>query len=101
MYSQLQGQVQGLEKEIKSLNGDNETLRRQVIQAGIKDAKRSVEHDMRKNLLDSSTKLKSQVAEEKVRQMGITKEMDGVLKDQQKEMRARKTNNLQPTTTKG
>jgi hypothetical protein len=98
MYSQLQGRVQGLEKEIKSLNGDNETLRRQVIQAGIKDAKRSVEHDMRKNLLDSSTKLKSQVAEEKVRQMGITKEMDGVLKDQQKEMRAQKTNNLQATT---
>ena len=54
---------------------------------------------MRKNLLDSSTKLKSQVAEEKVRQMGITKEMDSVLKDQQKEMRTQKTNNLQAKTT--
>lgn len=100
LYSQLQGQIQGLEKEIKSLNGDNETLRRQVIQAGIKDAKRSVEHDMRKNLLDSSAKLKSQTAEEKVRQMGITKEMDGALKEQQRLMRAQKTNNLQSTTTK-
>ena len=99
LYSQLQSKIAGLEKEVKSLNGDNETLRRQVIQAGIKDAKRSVEHDMRKNLLDSSTKLKSQVAEEKVRQMGITKEMDSVLKEQQKEMRAQKTNNLQPATT--
>ena len=100
MYSQLQGTVSQKDDEIKSLKGDVETLRRQVIQSGIKDAKRTAEHEMRKTLLDSSTKLKSQVSEEKVRQMGITKEMDGALKDQQREMRAQKTNNLQATTTK-
>jgi len=99
LYSQLQGQIASLEKEIKSLNGDNQTLRRQVIQAGIKDAKRSVEHEMRKKLLDSGVKLKSQVAEEKIRQMGISKEMDSVLKNTKRESRTQKTNNLQSKDT--
>ena len=52
---------------------------------------------MRKTLLDSSSKLKSQVSEEKVRQMGITKELEGVLKEEQKKV---KTNNLQATSNK-
>ena len=97
VYSQLQGQISQKDNEIKSLSGDIETLRRQVLQSGIKDAKRTIEHDMRKTLLDSSSKLKSQVSEEKVRQMGITKEMESVLKDEQRKI---KTNNLQAATNK-
>jgi len=99
LYSQLQGEIGQLGEEIKSLKGDKDTLRRQLMQAGIKDAKRTAEHDMRKTLLDSSSKLKSQVAEEKVRQMGITKEMEGVLKDQQNSLKVQ-TNNLQANGSK-
>ena len=62
MYSQLQGQISGLEEEIKDKDGTIETLTRQMIQLGIKDKVRQAEHDMRKQVLDSKARVKGDVA---------------------------------------
>ena len=37
MYSQMQQQIEAMEGQMKELQGENETLERQVVQAGIKD----------------------------------------------------------------
>ena len=48
MYSQMQSQIQSMEEAIKNLQGDKETLERQVIQAGIKDKIRTAEMEIDK-----------------------------------------------------
>jgi hypothetical protein len=46
MIAQMQSQNTNLQEEIKQLNGDIDTLRRQIIQAGIRDEVRSAEAEM-------------------------------------------------------
>jgi hypothetical protein len=65
LYSQLQGQVSQLEDSLKEKTGTIETLERQLVQAGIKDKVRQAEHDMRKQIVDTSAKLKGDAAVQK------------------------------------
>ena len=58
IYSQLQGQVQGMEEQLKKQSGTIETLERQLVQAGIKDKvnKAEVEIAKQKSQVDTDTK---------------------------------------------
>ena len=62
LYTQMQQSIQSLEEQVKDKDGSIETLERQLVQAGIKDKVRMAEHDMRKQVLDTSAKLKGDVA---------------------------------------
>ena len=74
MYSQLHGQIGQYEEEIKDKDGTIETLTRQMIQLGIKDKVRQAEHDMRKQVLDSKARVKSDVAVNKAQLDATAKE---------------------------
>jgi hypothetical protein len=56
MYSQLQGQISGMEEQIKNAEGTIETLERQLVQAGIKNKvmQASVEVDKKRNQVNAS-----------------------------------------------
>tara|TARA_R100001594_G_scaffold1363_1_gene5884 strand:- start:5728 stop:8028 length:2301 start_codon:yes stop_codon:yes gene_type:complete len=58
VYSQLQGQLQGLQEQLKNSAGTIETLERQLVQAGIKDkiSKAEVEIAKKQTQLDVATK---------------------------------------------
>jgi len=58
IYSQLKSQVDGLEGELKDRDGTIETLKRQIIQADIKDKSRKVEHGMQGEALESKAQQK-------------------------------------------
>jgi hypothetical protein len=75
MYAQLQGQLSELEEKTKDQAGTIETLERQLVQAGIKDKVRQVEHDMRKKFVDTAARLKGDAAVEKANQDKIGHKM--------------------------
>ena len=62
LLAQMQRQLGEAQEMIKDKEGTIETLSRQLVQAGIKDKQRMAEHDMRKQILDTSAKLKGDVA---------------------------------------
>ena len=109
MLAQLQGQVQGLEQTLKDKEGTIETLERQLVQAGIKDKVRMVEHDMRKNLLDASSKIKTDARKAKADQDRAAKRMSDAAVNYEKDLRRNekiqqanllKNGTLQRNTTK-
>ena len=108
MLAQLQGQVQGLEQSLKDKEGTIETLERQLVQAGIKDKVRMAEHDMRKNLLDASTKIKTDAAVAKAEQGRTSRKMQDALTNYEKDLKRNeqinkangKNNNLQKDVAK-
>ena len=87
MLAQLQQQLGGLEEAIKDKEGTIETLERQLVQAGIKDKVRMAEHDMRKNLLDAGSKLKTDAAQAKSEQGRTTKQMQDALSNYEKDLK--------------
>jgi hypothetical protein len=87
MLSQLQQQLGSLEEALKDKEGTIETLERQLVQSGIKDKVRMVEHDMRKNLLDAGSKLKTDAAQAKSDQGRTTKQMQDVLSNYEKDLK--------------
>ena len=89
LYSELQGQISSMEEEIKSDKGTIETLERQLIQAGIKDKIRQAEHDMRKQVLDSKSRLKSDTAINKAQLDATAKEAKLNLKEQKLDLKVR------------
>ena len=58
IYSQLKSQVDGLEGELKDRDGTIETLKRQIVQADIRDKSRKVEHGMQGEALESKAQQK-------------------------------------------
>jgi len=58
LYSQLQGQVQSMEQQLKNQSGTIETLERQLVQSGIKDKVNQAEVEIakRKSELDTDNK---------------------------------------------
>ena len=67
VYSQLQGQVSSMEKQVKDLNGTIETLERQLVQAGIKNKVMQADveinkrkHNVESQLVNESFKTKAQ-----------------------------------------
>ena len=89
LYSQLQGQIENMEEEIKSDKGTIETLERQLIQAGIKDKIRQAEHDMRKQVLDSKARVKTDTAVNKAQLDAAAKEAKMNLKEQKMDLKVR------------
>ncbi len=57
MMAQLQGQVAGLEEQLKQSKGTIETLTRQVVQAGIKDQIKEADVELRKATQDHKAQL--------------------------------------------
>jgi len=87
MLAQLQQQLGNLEEALKDKEGTIETLERQLVQAGIKDKVRMAEHDMRKNLLDAGSKLKTDAAQAKSEQSRTTKQMQDALSNYEKDLK--------------
>tara|TARA_R110000824_G_scaffold112386_3_gene261529 strand:- start:96 stop:1646 length:1551 start_codon:yes stop_codon:yes gene_type:complete len=87
MLAQLQSQLEGLEQTLQDKEGTIETLERQLVQAGIKDKVRMAEHDMRKNLLDASSKIKTDAAVAKVEQGRTGKKMQDALSNYEKDLK--------------
>ena len=86
MMAQLQSQIESMEKDMQDKEGTIETLERQLIQAGIKDKVRQVEHDMRKKVVDTGAKIKGDAAVNKANQDLFNKEMKLIKKDYEKKM---------------
>jgi hypothetical protein len=53
---QLQGQLNGVQEQLKDKEGTIETLERQLVQAGIKDKVRQAEVEIAKKKFDNKTK---------------------------------------------
>jgi hypothetical protein len=83
---QQQQQINQLEEQVKGMKGDNETLERMLVQSGIKDKVRQVEHDMRKKLVDSSAKVKGDQAVNKAQLDGVTKSANTALDNYKKDL---------------
>ena len=98
LYSQLQGQIADLEEQVKNSTGTIETLERQLVQSGIKDKVRQVEHDMRKKLTDTSARLRGDAAVNKANQNAYNKELKGINKEHQKDL-ARMRKNEESTNS--
>jgi len=87
IMTQLQSSVQRLEQQLKDKEGTIETLERQLVQAGIKDKVRMAEHDMRKNLLDASSKVKTDARIARAEQGRMTKQMNDARINFEKDLR--------------
>ena len=87
IMTQLQSSVQRLEQQLKDKEGTIETLERQLVQAGIKDKVRMAEHDMRKNLLDASSKVKTDARIARAEQSRMTKQMNDARINFEKDLR--------------
>ena len=68
IYSQLQGQVQNMESQLKKQSGTIETLERQLVQAGIKDKVSQAEVELAKKKSQVGSKLEKQYLETEAEQ---------------------------------
>jgi|TARA_R110000765_G_scaffold319454_1_gene411561 hypothetical protein len=55
VYSQMKSQIDSMEEEMKDMTDTNETLERQIIQAGIKDQIREADKEIYKDKVDSKS----------------------------------------------
>ena len=85
LLSQMQSQLGEAQEMIKDKEGTIETLERQLVQAGIKDKVRMAEHDMRKQVLDTSAKLKGDVAVSRANQNLQNERSKDMQRNQEKE----------------
>ena len=83
VYSQLQSQVQGMEGQLKDLTGENETLKRQLVQACIKGQVDKAAVETRKDLLETE-------AEQKLLRGMLRSEFESMRKDMKREYEASK-----------
>lgn len=95
LYSQLQGQIADLEEQLKNQTGAVETLERQLVQAGIKDKVRQVEHDMRKKLTDTSARLRGDAAVQKANQDSYNRQLKEANKNHEKELLQQRKQQMQ------
>jgi len=94
LLSQMQNQLAQSQETIKDKEGTIETLERQLVQAGIKDKVRMAEHDMRKQLLDTSAKLKGDVATSRANQNLQNERSKDMQRTQEKEFKQQVKNGL-------
>tara|TARA_Y100000310_G_scaffold91301_1_gene88615 strand:+ start:149 stop:2410 length:2262 start_codon:yes stop_codon:yes gene_type:complete len=92
--AQMRGALAKAEEDLKDKDGTIETLSRQLVQAGIKDKTRMAEHDMRKQLLDTSAKLKGDVAVSRANQNLQNERAKDMQRVQEKEFRQQTQNGL-------
>tara|TARA_R110002020_G_scaffold181370_2_gene376235 strand:- start:7684 stop:9972 length:2289 start_codon:yes stop_codon:yes gene_type:complete len=55
VYSQMRSQIDSLEGEMKDMQDENETLERQIVQAGIRDQIREADKEIYKDKVDSKS----------------------------------------------
>ena len=55
IYSQMRNQIDSLEEEMKDMQDENETLERQIVQAGIRDQIREADKEIYKEKVDSKS----------------------------------------------
>jgi hypothetical protein len=85
--AQMRSALERAEQEIKEGKGTIETLSRQLVQAGIKDKTRMAEHDMRKQILDTSAKLKGDTAAARANQDLQNERSKDMQRNQEKEFK--------------
>ena len=94
LYAQLNGQISELQEQLKKEKGSNETLERQVIQAGIKNKVMQGDVELSKQLHDSKSNILKEELETKAQQKHLRKVIDSENK-MAKEKVNNKINNLQ------
>ena len=92
--AQMRQALEKAQQEIKEGKGTIETLSRQLVQAGIKDKQRMAEHDMRKQLLDTSAKLKGDTAVARANQDLQNERSKDMQRNQEKELKQLVQNGL-------
>jgi len=92
--AQMRSALEKAEQEIKEGKGTIETLSRQLVQAGIKDKTRMAEHDMRKQILDTSAKLKGDTAAARANQELQNERSKNMQRNQEKEFKQLVQNGL-------
>ena len=85
--AQMRQALEQAQQEIKEGKGTIETLSRQLVQAGIKDKTRMAEHDMRKQILDTSAKLKGDTAAARANQDLQNERSKDMQRSQEKEFK--------------
>ena len=103
LYSQLQGQLQGMEEQLKKHTGTIETLERQLVQAGIKEKVSKAEVEIAKQKSQVSTDTKKDYLETQAKQKLAQKVvMDSAAQEKQRiKMEADNIiKNLQPNEKK-
>tara|TARA_Y100001938_G_C8088654_1_gene433664 strand:+ start:114 stop:2384 length:2271 start_codon:yes stop_codon:yes gene_type:complete len=88
LYTELQGKISQLEETVEDQAGTIETLQRKAVDLGIKDKVRQVEHDMRKQVLDSRARLKGDVAVNKAQLDATAKEAKVASKEHKVNLKA-------------
>ena len=92
--AQMRQALEKAQQEIKEGKGTIETLSRQLVQAGIKDKQRMAAHDMRKQLLDTSAKLKGDTAVARANQDLQNERSKDMQRNQEKELKQLVQNGL-------
>ena len=87
VMSQQAGQIEEMQKQLQDKEGAIETLERQLVQAGVKDKIRQVEHDMRKKIVDTGAQIKGDAAVNKANQDLFNKEMKLIKKDYERQLK--------------
>ena len=87
LVAQMRSQLEQAQESLKDKEGTIETLERQLVQAGIKDKVRMAEHDMRKQILDTSAKLKGDTAAARANQNLQNERSKDMQRNQEKEMK--------------
>ena len=83
---QLEGQVSGLEEQIKDKDGTIETLERQLVQLGIKDKVRQAEMEIEKGKFDVSAKQDREIYRSQADQRSLRTDLANEAKMRKKEM---------------
>ena len=94
LMAQMRKQLEETQEMIKDKEGTIETLERQLVQAGIKDKVRMAEHDMRKQILDTSAKLKGDTAAARANQNLQNERSKDMQRNQEKEFKQLVQNGL-------
>jgi hypothetical protein len=94
LMAQMRGQLEKAQDMLKDKEGTIETLERQLVQAGIKDKVRMAEHDMRKQILDTSAKLKGDTAAARANQDLQNERSKDMQRNQEKEFKQLVQNGL-------
>ena len=98
LYSQLQSQIAGLEDQLKKEKGSNETLERQVIQAGIKNKVMQDNVEVNKKTQDAKVNIHKEELETKAAQKLLRKTMENQAKDVKQKAENKLNNMLEGNT---
>ena len=94
LLAQMRKQLEEAQGALEDKEGTIETLERQLVQAGIKDKVRMAEHDMRKQILDTGSKLKGDTAVARANQNLQNERSKDMQRNQEKEFKQALQNGL-------